>query len=280
MRKRCLLLSVFACLAVPMLWGAVVPYSMQCRTKIVRGGSVFYENRTYTYSFIVEVISDTTGKKVESAKWGKPFVSASPDERYSVRLHNPMPVRVAVNLTIDGLSSITGAPVSAKDGKKWIINPNAYITIRGWQVSGSEARRFVFTDKEDSYAAWRANAWGKDLSVNCGVIGAAYFWSKKDMEDWLEKNPVIEEVIIAGADRDIAGKSARASVRSEAPRTAGTGMGEKEDHRVTMVAFNYDTGMYRTDQAVIVYYDFAPIPPRPNPFVEGFAPEMPVSPRN
>ena len=279
MKQRSLLLSVFAVLAAPILWGDSVPDTMQCRSKVISGGSGAYEKRTYSYNFIVEVISDTTGKKAESSKWGKPFVAAVPDERYSIRLHNPLPVRAAVNLTVDGLSSVNGTPVSAKDGKKWIIAPNSYITIRGWQVSGSEARRFVFTDKETSYAAWRANAWGKDLSVNCGVIGAAYFWSKQDMEDWFEKHPVVEEVIVA--DKDMLTKSSKApSAKAEAAtRTAGTGMGEKEDHRVTVVAFNYDMGMYQTREAVIIYYDFPPSPPRPSPFTDGYSPEMPSTPR-
>ncbi|MBI4979396.1 MAG: hypothetical protein HZC28_18105 [Spirochaetes bacterium] len=275
MNKRNLFV-VCGIMAVSALWGASVPYTLQCRTKVIRGDSVSYENRTYTYAFNVEVISDTAGRKPESAKWGKPFIAAVPEERYSIRLHNPLPVRAAVNLTIDGLSSITGAPAAPASGKKWIIEPNSYVTIRGWQVTGSEARRFFFTSKEDSYAAWRSNSWGKDLSVNCGVIGAAYFWSKNDMETWFERNPVVEEVMIAQSRDSKKSTAAASAVRSESKSVAGTGMGEKESHSVSVVAFKYDTGMYRTQQAVVIYYDFPPSPPRPAPFDEGYAPEMPA----
>ena len=42
------------------------------------------------------------------------IVLAEPEERYSIRLHNPLPVRVGVNLTLDGLSTITGKPAVPK----------------------------------------------------------------------------------------------------------------------------------------------------------------------
>jgi hypothetical protein len=49
-------------------------------------------------------------------------------------------------------------------------------------------------------------------------------------------------------------------------------MGESESNPTIQVAFNYDAGMYSPDQAVVIYYDFAPIP---NPFpAQDFAPEM------
>jgi hypothetical protein len=53
---------------------------------------------------------------------------------------------------------------------------------------------------------------------------------------------------------------------------AGTGMGERESNPTFEVAFNYDSGMYSPDQAVVIYYDFAQTP---NPFpAQDFAPEM------
>ncbi len=275
--NRTLALIVVIILGAGALTAATVPYTFQARTKIVGGDRVRYEVRPYTYHFRVEVLSDETGPKRESVRDGKPFIEAVPQERYAVRLYNPLPVRVGVNLTIDGLSSISGKPVGPSKGKKWIIQPHSFVTIRGWQVTGDDARRFFFTSKEDSYAAWRSNAWGRDLSVNCGVIGAAYFWSKDDMEDWLEAHPVYEpvyrdEIAQDGMSRSKAGVPAPSVERQQ----AGTGMGERESHPVRNVEFHYDTGMYKASQAAVIFYDFAATPPRPRPFADEYAPEMPM----
>jgi hypothetical protein len=256
---------------------ATLPFTFQARTKVIQGDGVRYEVRPYTYYFRVEVISDQGGVKTESHKDGKPFIEAVPEERYAIRLYNPLPVRVGVNLTVDGLSSISGKPVGPSKGKKWIIQPHSFVTIRGWQVGGDDARRFYFTSKEASYAAWRSNAWGRDLSVNCGVIGAAYFWSKDDMEDWLESHPVYEPAFREEISQDESSRhKAGAAAPSVEKQQAGTGMGERESHSVRNVEFHYDTGMYRAAQAVVIYYDFALEPPRPRPFTDDYAPEMPM----
>ncbi len=220
------------------------------------GGSADAATKRFKgYTFRMEVISDQWGKKPEGARYGKPFVSANPGERYSIVLYNPLPVRVAVNLTVDGLNSISGNPSSPSEGRKWIIEPNSHVKISGWQVSSRHNRRFFFTNKEKSYAAWRSNAWARDLSVNCGVIGAAFFWSRED----LAPPPRITQ--------------APQSSAKEKPQ-AGTGMGEKKPHPVVTVQFDYDTGMYNPKNALVIYYDFGP-PRPPQPFLDkGFAPEQ------
>ncbi len=275
--NRMMRLAVLIVLGAACLPAAVVPFTFQARTRVIRGDRTWHENRPYTYRFRVEVVSDRTGVKGESRRDGKPFITAEPEERYSVRLYNPLPVRVGVNLTIDGLSSISGKPTGPSQGKKWIIQPHSFVTIPGWQVSSGDARRFFFTSREDSYAAWRSNAWGRDLSVNCGVIGAAYFWSSDEMEAWLEGHPVYEpddreEISKDEALRQKSGAAAPSAER----RQAGTGMGERESHPVRNVEFHYDTGMYKASQAVVIYYDFAQEPPRPRPFTDDYAPEMPM----
>ncbi len=265
-------------------FAATQPFNFRCRTKIIRDGNIRYENRPYNYSFLVQVLSDNDGHKPESSLNRRPFVTAEPGERYSVILHNPLPIRVAVNLTIDGINSINGKPCKPADGSKWIIEPYSFITIRGWQVNGHNARRFFFTSKEDSYAQWRSNSWGKDLSVNCGVIGAAYFWDTRELEQYYEQNPVYEytrrtysfnEALGCKKDADrCPAPSARDSSR-EKEMKAGTGMGERESNPVQQVYFNYNAGMYKPNQAVIIYYDFAQEPTPPQPFLSmNFAPEQ------
>jgi hypothetical protein len=290
MKKLSFLIALFllsAIVTIPAL-AANKPYDFKCRTKIIRDGIVRYENRNYNYNFLLEVVSDNNGTKYEAWKNGHPFITANPGERYSLIIHNPLPVRVAVNLTIDGLNSITGKPCRPDADSKWIIEPYSYITIRGWQINGNDARRFYFTTKDESYADWRSNSWGKDLSVNCGVIGAAYFWSKKDLERYFEENPVYEYTPRPVRYNSNCWELEKSRAGSAAPcledkalgkkdQQAGTGMGERESNPIEMVRFDYDTGMYKAKDALIIYYDFAKAEPQPQPFLGmDFAPEQPL----
>lgn len=260
-------------------------FGLHCRTKIIRDNETRYENRYYNYNFLMQVVSDSEGYKSESWLKNRPFIVAKPNERYKIILHNPLPIRVAVNLTIDGLNSINGKPCQPESGPKWIIEPYSYVTIRGWQINGQDSRRFYFTSKNASYAKWRSNSWSKDLSVNCGVIGAAYFWNIRDLENYFAQNPVYEYTRKPlpyskndwGLRKEAAqclGDSNRSEERHENKQKAGTGMGERESNPVELVKFDYNTGMYKSRQAVIIYYDFAK-ETEPQPFLGmEFAPEM------
>ena len=279
-------------LAAVQAQAAVQNYDLKYRLAIDQDGRMIHETQRRPCGFRVEILSDSEGVKAESSKNGRPFVTASKDERYSVRLFNPLPVRVAVNLTVDGLNSITGKPSGITDGSKWIIEPYSSVTIPGWQVSGEETRRFFFTDKPKSYAKWRGDALNKDLAANCGVIGAAYFWNQRELNQYYETHPIVrythnywpyasnrsEAMDRASADAPACAPalSDYEAKRKEAPEEqAGTGMGERESHPTVQVDFNYDTGMYALAQAVVIYYGFAPAEV-PNPFPAlGYAPEMP-----
>ena len=159
------------------------------RRVIVDDGASRVEPRTTYQPFSVEVVGEDGADKPESSRSGRPFVAAAPGERYSLRLHNPLPVRVAVTLTVDGLNSISGKPSGIADGQKWLLEPFSTVVIRGWQVDQGESRRFFFTDKPKSYAKWREGQLGKDLSANCGVIGAAFFWNQAELDRYYEANP-------------------------------------------------------------------------------------------
>ncbi len=284
MKKTITILALL--LACPMfMWAAAKPFSFECRTKIVRGDHVFYEYRSHNYYFRIEVVSDDSGEKPEQMINGRyPFIIAQPRERYSVRIYNPLPVRVAVNLSIDGLNSITGNPCTPVSGKKWLIEAHSYITISGWQVSKHSLRRFYFTSKEKSYAAWQSNQWGQDLTVRCGMISAAYFLSRREIEKYFERHPIVEEDYdeeggITGAPRPYGQRDAKKQRSMAESQDAGTGMGEKESHPVHSVDFRYDIGMYQGRQAVKIYYDFSPYSPyghkRFTPRDPDYAPEEP-----
>ncbi len=286
--SRCL--AVILALPLQSLQAAYQSMPVKTRQVIYENGVRRCEVSRPSYSFRAEIVSDQEGLKPESFRHGRPFVSATSGERYAVRLYNPLPVRVAVNLTVDGLNSITGKPSGIKDGSKWVIEPYSFITIRGWQVNGEEARRFFFTEKPKSYAEWRGNELGKDLAANCGVIGAAYFWSEKELDAYYETHPqyVYRQAIPYGdsnaqslyspraaASMDRLAEAKSFSTGEPKRQEAGTGMGERESNPTQTVQFDFDSGMYRLSQAIVIYYDFASLPV-PNPFPTlSYAPEMP-----
>ena len=272
---------------------AVKDFDVKYSQAVREDDRFFHESHRQPYGFRVEIVSDEEGVKSEGSKYGRPFVTAVKGERYSVRIFNPLPVRVAVNLTVDGLNSISGKPSGISDGQKWMIDPYSSVTIPGWQVSGGEARRFFFTDKPKSYAKWMGDEMGKDLAANCGVIGAAFFWSQSELDGYYENHPICrttnrywpyDTLRSSKSAESMSGSgvpSAAPAMRdyemkkSEPQEQAGTGMGERESHPTYQVDFHYDRGMYKPSQAMIIYYGFGE-KPVPNPFPSlGYAPEMP-----
>ncbi len=100
---------------------------------------------------------------------GKSYVEAIAGAEYEVRIRNPLPYRVAVALSVDGLNSIDARRTSAWNASKWVIEPYGTIQIGGWQMSSERARRFYFTSERDSYAAKLGQ------TSNLGLISAVFF---------------------------------------------------------------------------------------------------------
>ncbi|MBA2527890.1 MAG: hypothetical protein H0V18_19225 [Pyrinomonadaceae bacterium] len=99
----------------------------------------------------------------------KSYVEAIAGAEYEVRIRNPLPYRVAVALSVDGLNSIDARRTSAWNASKWVIEPYGTIQIGGWQMSSDRARRFYFTTERDSYAAKLGQ------TSNLGLISAVFF---------------------------------------------------------------------------------------------------------
>jgi hypothetical protein len=100
---------------------------------------------------------------------GRRYVEAREGAEYDLLLRNPLPVRVAVALSVDGLNTIDARRTSAWDGSKWLIEPYGTIRISGWQMSSSRARRFYFTTERDSYAARLGR------TTDLGLINAVFY---------------------------------------------------------------------------------------------------------
>lgn len=237
------------------------------------------------YTFEARVVDGKGRRMSESRAHGHPTLYVDDGDQYSVVLRNPLPVRVGVALTIDGLNSIDGERTTPSEASKWIVEPHGSITIRGWQTGSDKLRRFVFTCQDDSYAEWKETRDKASYTRNLGVIGVAWFWSQEEL-DWVLRppQPFAEHGCAEDAVKSSPAPSCKRQRSAEGAaekERAGTGMGHKEDHSVRKVNFEFDTGMYGADDVLAIYYEFARPRPTPKPFLDrspdtndGFAPDM------
>lgn len=228
------------------------------------------------YRFEAGVLTHRRGILREHYQHSRHFIYVKQGDEYSIIIKNPLPVRVAVAVTVDGLNTIDGKRTSPGKARKWIIGPYSSMTLRGWQTSTRSLRRFVFTREKYSYAKWKERSDGKHYTQNLGVIGVAYFWNSHELYRALNPpHPFTDE---GSCGEELAGRSRRKAAGKACPPSsrAGTGMGRQQYHRVQRVKFHYDTGMYASRQVLKIFYRFNPMC-TPNPFGDGdngFAPDM------
>jgi hypothetical protein len=190
---------------------------------------------------------------------GRTFVYARYGEEYEICLRNRSGDRVAVALFVDGLNTIDATRSSAQDASKWLIEPNQSITIKGWQMSSEQARRFYFTNERDSYAV-RLGQTG-----NLGVISAVFFRERRPRI----VVPVPSDTDISREDRQSSNEgpaaSGSASAKSRPLRSrdeAATGIGRSVRNDVRYVDLDLES---RPAAEVTIRYEFrstfAPDPP-------------------
>jgi hypothetical protein len=175
------------------------------------------------------------------AHQGRWYIEALKGREYAIQVRNPYGVRVAVALSVDGLNTIDARQTSAATARKWVLDPYETVTIRGWQTSRTEARRFEFTTEEKSYG----QALGK--TANFGVISAVFF---------RERVPEIrttDENARAQAAQPPAAPRPESLARRADDEYAATGMGRTTSHVVTQVHMNLESV---PAHAVDIRYEF------------------------
>ena len=233
------------------------------------------------YSFDAYVTKSSGSRYREFQENGRPTLKVRPDEEYSIVIHNPLPVRAGVAVSVDGLNSIDGKRTSPRMARKWIIEPNSSITIAGWQTGGETRRNFVFTPQDASFAQWQESKEGKPYTKNLGVIGVAWFWNDGELQAALHPpQPFADEASVQASSRDRQKSPAAAPSNARAESQAGTGMGRQERNVVTTVEFDPTAGMFSVKDVLKLFYEFAKDSDEPLPFVnEGdddgrFTPDM------
>lgn len=200
--------------------------------------------------FDIEVVAE--GYPLEAIYGrGRRYVEAREGSEYEVVVRNPLPVRVAVALSVDGLNTIDARRTSAWESSKWVIEPYGTVRIKGWQTSSTNARRFYFTTERDSYAAKLGRA--SDL----GVITAVFYRESTPRRVVRPPRPYYEEdgVERRGRSEAPAEKEPRANdsaksgesagvARSTRPRTddgyAATGMGRSTRYDVDWIQMSLE----------------------------------------
>jgi hypothetical protein len=148
---------------------------------------------------------------------GRRYIEALKGAEYELRIRNPLGVRVAVALAVDGMNTIDARRSSAWNASKWVIESYQTITIRGWQMSGERARRFYFTSERDSYGAKLGQ------TANLGVISAVFFRERQPVAVVRPPRPYEDG---GGRDQE---KTERSSNAPEA--SAGTSSGAARQKR-------------------------------------------------
>jgi hypothetical protein len=198
---------------------------------------------------------------------GKIYVEAIKGREYQLRITNPLPCRVAVALSVDGLNTINAKHTNARSASKWVLEPYQTITISGWQINGSEARKFYFTGEKQSYGAFLGQT--EDL----GIIEAVFFKEKvrplppapvwnEDRKDAgrgkREDAPRSQQAPVPEAQSRLESSSAGGAEKSQ-PRLsddyAATGIGRKVDHDVEWVSLDLER---RPSSVVRIRYEFRP----------------------
>lgn len=161
----------------------------------------------YYSDFQLTVLVD--GRRVpEYHVRGKTYVEALRGSEYELQIRNPLPERVAVALSVDGLNSIDARHTSAWHASKWVIEPYGTITIGGWQMSSERARRFYFTTERDSYAAKLGQ------TANIGVISAVFFRERGRYPVPITPPPLSRKPVDRGQPKAEASNEAQGSDRS------------------------------------------------------------------
>jgi len=195
---------------------------------------------------------------------GKAYVEAIEGSEYEVRIRNPLPFRVAVALSVDGLNSIDARRTSAWNASKWVIGPYQTIQIGGWQMSSERARRFYFTSERDSYAARLGQA------SNLGVISAVFFRERRPIpvpvtppprprppyEDDSIRDKRSEAPSVSSAGESAARARKNSTVPEPDDEYAATGIGRSVQNDVRWVNMELDS---RPAAEVSIRYEYYPV---------------------
>ena len=254
MRKNGLIASCLAGLVV--LSTAAALYGSRALAKqYATSEAETFEPVSDDNGFTVDVLIDGR-KATEYAASGRRYIEALENAEYELRIHNPTGSRIAVAVSVDGMNTIDARHTSAWDAHKWVIEPYGTISVRGWQMSSENARRFYFTTERDSYGAKIGQ------TANLGIISAVFFRERKPLvitpvtpgrrdqksstdkqERGREENAPLSSAESAGTVNRSAAPNERSAKAYPPPddESAATGIGRTIQNGVTWIKMDLDS---------------------------------------
>jgi len=185
----------------------------------------------------------------------KTYIEALRGAEYELQIRNPLSERVAVALSVDGLNSIDARHTSAWNASKWVIEPYGTITIGGWQMSSERARRFYFTNENDSYAAKLGQ------TANLGVISAVFFRERNRYPVPITPPPLSRKGVDRGQPKEETNSEAQQRESAAKGRTvrpsdddyAATGIGRSVRNDVRWIQMDLES---RPAAEISIRYEF------------------------
>lgn len=113
---------------------------------------------------------------------GRCYIESREGTSYGIRIKNNKGHRVKVVVSLDGLSILTGKPVSDNpDETGYILGAHAQETFKGYRLDDSQVAAFTFVKRDKSYATEMGEGQGN------GVIAIRVFAEKEDMTEKLRR---------------------------------------------------------------------------------------------
>ena len=208
------------------------------------------------------------------------FVEGRRNSNFELEFKNNSYSTVLIVPSVDGLNTLDGKQATPRSNG-YLVKPSSSIKIPGWTLDANNVAKFVFQDKERSYA----KSTSPSGSTNTGVLGILVFnedlpypltapsiyqptWPTYDQAIRNAGNispnsmlynstgiaPVHAGAIVANVSLSSASISTSAT-SATAPRqesfTLGTGFGEKDKFSTTEVMFKRG----RQTAELLIYYD-------------------------
>lgn len=101
---------------------------------------------------------------------GRVFVEGRRGTEFELEFKNKTGGRLLVVPSVDGLSTLDGSQ-AGPDSKGYVVKAHDTLIIPGWTLDGQNAAKFLFQDKEKSYAA----AMSSTGTTNAGVVGVLVY---------------------------------------------------------------------------------------------------------
>ena len=198
---------------------------------------------------------------------GAIFVEGRKGSEFELEFKNPSYKRVLVIPAVDGRSVLDGKPATPAS-KGYIVPAYGSIRIPGWTLNAGAVAKFVFEDKEKSYAAQTTST----QSAQTGVVGVIVFDEHIPIpvsKGFTSSANTITLNIPYGMNTKLGTRSAN-NVWTDSPMLAstsnaiptnpapiedafnmGTGFGQKADFKTNEVTFNKGNQVAQ----LVLYYD-------------------------